>query len=83
MEILNHAVRKRAKHEWGIGVADVGTMMAQRPVQPFIPTSVKGSLNSRFAPGTSDGTHLHPWLEIPIANLLLNILWDAIRGIDL
>ena len=57
-------------------IVDVGQMMAQRPVraQPYIPRSMAGSTQSAYAPGTFDGSHLVPWLEVEVVNLLLNAL---------
>tara|TARA_B100000795_G_scaffold39392_1_gene25924 strand:+ start:1284 stop:1736 length:453 start_codon:yes stop_codon:yes gene_type:complete len=75
VELLNDEVRARAPG-LGVPVVDVGQMMARRPIaaQPYIPRSTGGSSQSRGAPGTEDGSHLVPWLEVPVINLLLNAL---------
>ena len=60
----------------GVPVVDVGKMMRRRPIaaQPYIPRMNGASSQSRGAPGTEDGSHLVPWLEVPVINLLLNAL---------
>ena len=75
VELLNGEVRARAPG-LGVPVVDVGQMMARRPIaaQPYIPRMNGASSQSRGAPGTEDGSHLVPWLEVPVINLLLNAL---------
>ena len=75
VEQLNQAVRAHAA-QWGLPILDAGRMMAVRPYaeQPYIPLLNPRSNSSALAPGTEDGSHLMPWLEVPVVNLVLNQL---------
>lgn len=68
--LLNAAVRARAA-EMRLEIWDVGRMMQAVPQLAFL--SVKSP-----AHGTSDGRHLHEWLNIELLNVLLNALLETL-----
>jgi hypothetical protein len=70
--MLNDAVRARAA-EWRLELWEVGRMMEALPRLAFL--SAKSP-----AYGTSDGRHLHEWLNIELLNLLLNALLETVAG---
>jgi len=72
--LLNAAVRARAL-EWRLEVWDVGGMMEALPQLAFLPAKSP-------AYGTSDGRHLHEWLNIELLNLLLNALLETLGGVE-
>ena len=66
---LNEAVRAHAP-TWRLEIVDVGRM-----IQGLVPAA--GLLHHARASnvfGTLDGRHLLPWVDIPVLNLLLNLL---------